>query len=277
MNLATPLVKTSFTNKKTRTTLKSNALLDTGAQVTCVPRSFISQLQLKATGVVSVTSVGGTLQLEEYYCDIKVGKHFFPNHKVIAVESQLPLIGWDILQRNFFEITTESVVIDQLINIVSYIKPIKDKTVLILGEDTKHIDSLRIIQHRLQKKGYRPIIAKDLSDLEIQSVEEKMNMLASISKFVVCENSYPSGHIDELKICAMNRFVTAILQEEGKGATWMQSDYMIDLTFVKVFTYPEISHIHLTIDKAVKWAESKLKERKKYFNDLYQWRKVHTS
>jgi hypothetical protein len=46
-------------------------------------------------------------------------------------------------------------------------------------------------------------------------------MLASNSRFVICDNTVSSGHIDELRICATNRFVIAIVQEEGKGATWM--------------------------------------------------------
>jgi hypothetical protein len=93
-------------------------------------------------------------------------------------------------------------------------------------------------------------------------------MLASLCRFVICENTV----VDELKICANNRFVTAILQEQGKGATWMQSDYNVDYSFMKTFYYPSLRKIDEVVDTAIKWAEDKIEERRLKFNKLYKWR-----
>lgn len=98
-------------------------------------------------------------------------------------------------------------------------------------------------------------------------------MLASLSRFIICENTFASGHIDELKICASNRFTTAIIQEENKGATWMQTDYKIDYKYIKTFTYANIFEIPIIVKKAVKWAEQRLKKRTELLNKLYKWRK----
>ena len=122
--------------------------------------------------------------------------------------------------------------------------------------------------------GYEGIIVKEILDIEIQSVEEKVNMLASLSRFIICDNSFTSGHIDELKICASNRFTTAIIQEENKGATWMQADYSIDYNFMQTFTYTDVSKISEVVKQSVVWAEEQLKKRTELLNSLYHWRKV---
>lgn len=268
-----PLIDVTFSGGNAKSVINSSALIDTGAQITCIPKEYVAKLCLLSTGSFNVsTSISEYIPIHTYSIDITINKKVYSNHTVVAVNSKIPLIGWDILQKDFFNLALESVVIEQLINIVGYIRPLKERSILILGQDTSQIERLRIIQNILNERGYKGIIVKDQSDIEIQSVEEKINMLGSISKFVICENSFPSGHIDELKICSLNRYVTAIIQEEGKGATWMQSDYPLDYSFIKVFKYSSLSQIDDILSEVIKWAELKLEERRKYFNNLYHWR-----
>lgn len=153
------------------------------------------------------------------------------------------------------------------------IRQSKRKCVLIIGDDNKNLDALYIIKGRLRLFGYEGILLKDYQDIEEQSIEEKMNLLGNLAKFVVCENSYPSGHIDELNICTRNRLVTIILQQKNikGGATWMQACYPIDFSFVKRVFYKPLSFIS-AIDKAVKIAESIVIRRKEALNREYKYR-----
>jgi len=183
-----------------------------------------------------------------------------------------PLLGWDIIKQGIRHPVFINLVVGDIVHILDAIPSFKKNTVLVLGQDTSEIDRLRSIQAKLKNLGYTGIIVKDIADIDIQSVEEKVNMLASLSRFVICENSTTSGHIDELKICATNRFVTAILQQEGMGATWMQADYPLDFSFIKTFFYPTRTETPSAVEKAAEWAEKKLNERKLYFDRLYSWR-----
>lgn len=61
-----------------------------------------------------------------------------------------------------------------------------------LGQYTSEIDQLYSIRAKLRDLSYMSIIVKDIADIDIQSVEEKVNMLASLSRFVICENSITS-------------------------------------------------------------------------------------
>ena len=97
-------------------------------------------------------------------------------------------------------------------------------------------------------------------------------MLGSLSRFIICENSESSGHIIELGLASTNRFVTAILQQRGTGATWMQSDYSFDFSFMKAFEYDHPDNVEPIVNEALEWAEEKVRERAAYFNKLYPWR-----
>jgi len=153
------------------------------------------------------------------------------------------------------------------------IKESRRKCVLIIGEDRKHLDLLYKIKTSLKKNGYEGLLLKDYPDIEEQSNEEKMNLFGGLARFVICENSYPSGHIDELHICSRNNFVTIILQKEGVvgGATLMQASYYLDFSFIKRMMYKPDS-LDSSVNKAIKLGELLVAERKKALNKEYKYR-----
>jgi hypothetical protein len=93
---------------------------------------------------------------------------------------------------------------------------------------------LELFCNNLKEFGYIPILIKQQEEIETIFNEEKMLGYAAIARFIIIEKSEPAGQIDEAHICAINRFVTVWLSEEGKGDTWMQADY--DYSF---------SHVHV--------------------------------
>lgn len=268
-----PFIIAYFSGPKGKKPIFARAIVDTGASITVIPTSFATELGLQEIGKHVIRLIDKNIEASLYRCIITVKDvSIFAN--VMALDQiENPIIGMDIIKEKVISEVFIPQIFSESINILQNIADIKQNTVLIIGQDTTEINRLRVIKERLSYNNYVGIIVKDISDIEIQSIEEKVNMLASLCRFVICENTVASGHIDELKICANNRFVTAILQEEGRGATWMQSDYNVDYSFMKTFYYPSLKEINPVVDAAIEWAEQKIDERRLRFNDLYKWRK----
>lgn len=266
------IVQATFCNPKSGSSESLECLIDTGADITIIPQSLADRLGLWPVGYLTVSTMTNHMQVPLVSVTVHVSGQDFEIRPAVFQGFAQPHLGWDVLKQGIQYPTFINLVIGDVIHVLGAIPTLKEKTVLLLGQDTSEIDRLRSIQAKLQDIGYTAIVVKDIADIDIQSVEEKVNMLASLSRFVICENSTTSGHIDELKICAANRFVTAILQQEGMGATWMQADYPIDFSFIETFHYRTLADLPHTVGQAIEWAEKKLNERKLYFNRLYSWR-----
>jgi hypothetical protein len=148
----------------------------------------------------------------------------------------------------------------------------RQKQVLILGKDTPPEDQLLFsIGESLRQKGYTSLLVKSFPDFRELSNEDKVRVFADVSRFVVIENSYPAGQIVECKICAMNRIVTTMLRQEGRGSSYMVTDYSKDFDFMREFVY-KTTTLSDTLDVALSWAEQKVEERAAYFDEKYPWR-----
>ncbi len=98
--------------------------------------------------------------------------------------------------------------------------------VLVLGKDSgAALDRLKSIASRLEDLGYYTYIIKEQPDRNGESVVQKVLRYALSSKFVVIENTEASGHLYEIPhVAKAAECVTVVLQEEGRGATWMFED-----------------------------------------------------
>src|SRR5882672_5384210 len=99
-------------------------------------------------------------------------------------------------------------------------------SVLILGKDIgPALDRLKRIESKLQELGYYTYIIREQPDKPGESVIQKVMRYALSSKFVIIENTETSGHLYEIPhVAKAAECVTVVLQEEGKGATWMFED-----------------------------------------------------
>lgn len=174
---------------------------------------------------------------------------------------------------------------DSILAIANELRKEYVKTVLVLGKYSgEGMQRLRETADIVKSLGYQPIISKDVPDKAYHSIERKIINLGSAAHIIVCENTFASGHIDELRLCVENEFITGIVKETGKGATWMQAHYPFYHNYIKVFCYNGdakandivCSKIHPTLKDAVKdaveWAEKKNKEFEKILTQLYPWR-----
>jgi hypothetical protein len=129
-------------------------------------------------------------------------------------------------------------------------------SVLVLGKDTgPSLDRLKRIASKLQELGYYTYIIKEQPDKAGESVVQKVMRYALSSKFVLIENTEASGHLYEIPhVTKAAECVTVVLQQEGKGATWMFEDAYAKHNHWHKLTYEE-RELDRAIEQAVIWAE----------------------
>ncbi len=147
-------------------------------------------------------------------------------------------------------------------------------SVLILGKDTgPALDRLKRIESKLQELGYYTYIIKEQPDRVGEGVVQKVMRYALSSRFIVIENSEPSGHLYEIPHVAKDaECVTTVLQEEGKGATWMFED-----TYAKHKHWHKIEYkddaLEAAVAQAAAWAERFVREFSDYQTATLPWLK----
>ncbi|WP_148708210.1 hypothetical protein [Haloferax sp. Atlit-12N] len=147
-----------------------------------------------------------------------------------------------------------------------------DDTVIILGNyDDPFEDELRQIRDYLIRLGYDAFLIKDLPAPDEMSLEEKVKLWTTASRFCIMVDRDASGHIKEYEIVKSERKPLVFLRPEDRGSTWMiGDDELVDLNYIKTF---EFSGSPLGKTKeGVQWAEKLLKDRGKKYPEFYPWK-----
>lgn len=158
-------------------------------------------------------------------------------------------------------------------DIYEYLDGFREKSVLLLGSHGDAGDArLDAIEASLIKNGYSPVLIKNVPDIEHYDIPQKVTAVGSICKFVVIDDSSPSGHLTEVEICRANRWTTIMLRENGVGSSWMSAGASITSSVMceEVYTAESLDSV---VEKTTSWAESKIEQLKKQLNELYPWRK----
>lgn len=147
-------------------------------------------------------------------------------------------------------------------------------SVLILGKDTgPALDKLKRIESKLQELGYYTYIIKEQPDRPGEGVVQKVMRYALSSRFVIIENSEPSGHLYEIPhVAKAAECVTIVLQEEGKGATWMFEDAYAKHKHWHKIEYKDDS-LEDSVAEAAAWAEEFVREFSNYQTATLPWLK----
>lgn len=145
-------------------------------------------------------------------------------------------------------------------------------SVLVLGKDTgPALDRLRRIAAKLQELGYYTYIIKEQPDKVGESVIQKVMRYALSSKFVLIENTEASGHLYEIPhVTKAAECVTVVLQEEGKGATWMFEDAYAKHKHWQKLPYKD-NGLETAVESAAAWAEKFVKESADYQATNLPW------
>ena len=145
-------------------------------------------------------------------------------------------------------------------------------SVLVLGKDVgPALDRLKRIAAKLEPLGYHTYIIKEQPDKAGESVIQKVLRHALSSKFVLIENTEPSGHLYEIPhVAKAAECVTVVLQEEGKGATWMFEDAYAKHKHWHKVTYKE-ADLEQAVERAAAWAEEFVSEFADYQIATLPW------
>ncbi len=147
----------------------------------------------------------------------------------------------------------------------------KQTMVLLLGKDTGEGHSrLKIIQGNIERQGLTCVLIRDQPEDLAQSLISKVLLFAVLSKCVIIENSYPSGHLYELPFVRNAEAIIAILQEKGKGATRMFDDMIPKTKLVKKFSYDE-KDLEKTVQEALSWADKVMQESIEIHKESWPW------
>jgi hypothetical protein len=147
-------------------------------------------------------------------------------------------------------------------------------SVLMLGKNSgPAMNRLKRIESRLQELGYYTYIIKEQPDKAGESVVQKVMRYALSSKFVVIENTEASGHLYEIPhVTKAAECVTVVLQEEGKGATWMFEDAYAKHRHWHKLTYKD-HELENAVEQAAAWAEKFVGEFGDYQATKLPWTK----
>jgi hypothetical protein len=147
-------------------------------------------------------------------------------------------------------------------------------SVLILGKDTGvALDRLKRIESKLQDLGYYTYIIKEQPDKVGEGVVQKVMRYALSSKFVVIENTEAAGQLYEIPhVTKAAECVTVVLQEEGRGATWMFEDAYAKHRHWHKLEYQDAA-LEAAVEQAAAWAEKFVEEFSAYQIATLPWLK----
>jgi hypothetical protein len=147
-------------------------------------------------------------------------------------------------------------------------------SVLILGKDTgEGLGLLKRIQSHLNNLGFYTYIIKEQPDVLGESVMQKVLRFGLSSRFVVIENTEPTGHLYEFPhITKFAELTSIVLQKNGAGSTWMFEDLYHRLNNIKKFEYVE-ENLEEQLDIAIDWAKSYVKSFGEYQQEKLPWLK----
>lgn len=134
-------------------------------------------------------------------------------------------------------------------------------SVLVLGKDTgPGLARLKQIASTLEELGYYAYIIKEQPDRAGESVIQKVMRFALSSKFVLIENTEAAGQLYEIPhVTKAAECVTVVLQEQGKGATWMFEDAYAKHKHWRKITYKE-GALDGGVREGAEWAEDFVRE-----------------
>lgn len=229
-------------------------------------------LPIAPNGAFREIETGRTYPLHR--AKLKIGSHAFDTQVVLYPMSLPAVIGSDLVSR---AVASEPSLLYDLFNdplaraLTAAARSMR-KTVLLIGSYGDGGTSLlREVKAYVEAKGFIGALLVDYPDIKEQSLPQKMLLFGSISRFVICLDLRPSGHIAELETCARAGFVTAVLRSRLEGSTWMQGDIAARHTFMNVFEYVE-EDLGSTISSAISWGENKVLELSATYDSKYPWR-----
>jgi len=163
---------------------------------------------------------------------------------------------------------------EKQVSLQEYIAKSKEKTVLVLGNyDDQGKTRIRSIVNTLRDLGYEAFTTEDIPDHPEQNLTQKVVTLASLSRFIIIDDTCPSGHLLEFSKCKENDWLTIVLHAEGVRGSWMTATGGLYSKVIREQDYDPASP-QVALAMATSWAEGVLRDLKRDLSNSYPWRRV---
>ncbi len=153
----------------------------------------------------------------------------------------------------------------------TYVEKFKQKQVLVLGDFGERRDRLEAIRSSLIRAGYDAFLLDDVPEVPHCDLRQKFQLFALLSRFVVFEDSTPSGHVLEMESAESLRAIRIVLREGDKRSTYMTQGMDLTSKVVREWSY-EVDTLDSVIAEAAEWAESLVIELEVLRDEKYPWR-----
>lgn len=135
----------------------------------------------------------------------------------------------------------------------------KEKSVIVFGKYGEgEISELLQVRDYLSK-NYDAYLLKELPKHPSMSLEEKVRLWGSASRFCIMVDREPSGHLVEYPYLKSSMAILALLRPAIGGSTAMIEDESTNFPFVRMFKFNKTPLE--SVDAAVAWAEEFFKKR----------------
>ena len=157
------------------------------------------------------------------------------------------------------------------LSIDAYIATWKQKRVLLLGAFTKGgRERLRKLKEAVALLGYEPTLVEDIPDGPSMDVRQKVAVLGTMSRFVLVDDSEPSGHIAELLMAHHNDWITVVLRSSERPSTYMTAGLSNTSKVVYEIQFDPDSPVD-ALHSAFAWAEQVAAELQRNNRKTFPW------
>lgn len=155
--------------------------------------------------------------------------------------------------------------------IAELIATIKLRTVVVLGCDSRRdwIRRLERIADVVRHRNLFPILIKRMPEIEGEAFLKKAELYCILAKYVIVENSQPSGHLLELPMALMNGCIIGVMQAKEAGATWLTEELVERYRTARKFTYSGDNDIDQATNEALTWCEERYEQQRKLLPTIY--------
>jgi hypothetical protein len=157
------------------------------------------------------------------------------------------------------------------VDLGTYLARFKGQTVLVLGDFNHGRGRLNAVCDSLLRAGYKPVLLDQIPEEPNYDLHQKFMAVASVVRFLVFDDTTPSGHLIELMRAEQLRAVVIILREEGSQSSFMTRGAALTSSVVHELTFTD-SSLDEVVSSGTAWAERKLTELKQERDDIYPWR-----
>jgi hypothetical protein len=157
-------------------------------------------------------------------------------------------------------------------SVSDYLECFKKGHVLILGDfsepGTERIERIKML---LGLWGYYGFTLQDVRELPEYDLRQKLKAVAPVCRFVVVDDSSRAGQAAELPIIEMLRVTAIVLRLCGSQSTFVTRGLSVTSNVILEVDY-ELTDMEQVLNKAIRWAESKIGELQDRFSRTYPWR-----